>query len=470
MTSQPGCSVFSSSNGRLALNLTTLWESWESPELWLYSDLPEACTCACLDKQRCQRLGTASVVCIEVCISVNKVCTHGWWSLEASKPRRRWGGQSCPLSPAFAIATDASARWGICFGNMFCPTRWQTIHKATFHNFFAWVWDSVPSTQVSVSLSFSRGLDFQNLACTFHEFPAAMLPSVRTWRHRKRPDSALRHFMHFLSLWNKAAQICSRHVLPLEPLCCKRTQLWSTAFVCLVAVRLRLEPLWAAANLQGHERPQCAGDWASCCNASRHKEMLKQLFLELVRIWTIQEKIKDDERIELVRSFRFCLGSKAWQHGFCRLCWTFPSLSFPCTMLKLKCSFFYIFSGSKFCFTFSRLELSGPPWVPKGTGLGSWTDSALAHSSHNQLVDVWLCDSYFFTHTHIYIYTRYYTRIILYSTYCTIRHIIRRIILTFPKWCSAEFPAGKSEALEFLSTGYGWCLQGKVSWSSSALT
>ena len=87
MTSQPGCSVFSSSNGRLALNLTTLWESWESPELWLYSDLPEACTCACLDKQRCQRLGTASVVCIEVCISVNKVCTHGWWSLEASKPR-----------------------------------------------------------------------------------------------------------------------------------------------------------------------------------------------------------------------------------------------------------------------------------------------------------------------------------------------------------------------------------------------
>lgn len=127
-------------------------------------------------------------------------------------------------------------------------------------------------------------------------------------------------------------------------------------------------------------------------------------------------------------------------------------------------SFFYMFSGSKFCFTFSRLELSGPPWVPKGTGLGSWTDSALAHSSHNQLVDVWLCDSYFFTHTYI------YTRIILYSTYCTIRHIIRHIILTFPKWCSAEFPAGKSEALEFLSTGYGWCLQGKVSWSSSALT
>ena len=87
--------------------------------------------------------------------------------------------------------------------------------------------------------------------------------------------------------------------------------------------------------------------------------------------------------------------------------------------------FFYIFSGSKFCFTFSRLELSGPPWVPKGTGLGSWTDSALAHSSHNQLVDVWLCDSYFFTHTYIYtvLYTNYIIQYILYhTTYHTTYH------------------------------------------------
>ena len=192
---------------------------------------------------------------------------------EASKPRRCRGGQSSPLSPASALATDASARWGICSGNMFCPRAWHKGHKATFHNFSACVSDSVHQIKFQwVYLFLFWGLDFQNLACTFHEFPAAMLPSVRTWRQKKTTPPCGIWFP--VALEQRGAATCSRHVLPLEPLCSKRTQLWSTAFV---RGSSPLESTLRCSQL-GHERPQCAGDWASC-NASRHKSDAQAILL-----------------------------------------------------------------------------------------------------------------------------------------------------------------------------------------------